>query len=148
MIYFDCNCRVGPRPDKHARTRWSVPHLLEDMDQAEIAGALALERININDIEIMKVREGVGGTIRLGFDTEAAKGASFGLLGMRERMEMVGGTFLVTTLPAPIIACSPMVTLGRMVAPEPIDTPFLTSVVSTFQSASVCSSPDGVVARG
>jgi prephenate dehydrogenase len=39
---------------------------------AEIAGALTAERINISDIEIMKVREGVGGTIRLGFDTEAA----------------------------------------------------------------------------
>ena len=59
-----------------------------------------------------------------------------------------GGTLRVTTLPAPTIACSPMVTLGRMVAPDPIDAPFLTSVVSTFQSASVCSSPDGVVARG
>jgi prephenate dehydrogenase len=39
---------------------------------AEIATALSAEQININDIEIMKVREGVGGTIRLGFDTEAA----------------------------------------------------------------------------
>ena len=39
---------------------------------AEIATALGDERININDIEIMKVREGEGGTIRLGFDSEEA----------------------------------------------------------------------------
>ena len=39
---------------------------------AEIAAALAGERININDIEVMKVREGEGGTIRLGFDSEDA----------------------------------------------------------------------------
>ena len=39
---------------------------------AEIAATLAGERININDIEVMKVREGEGGTIRLGFDSEEA----------------------------------------------------------------------------
>ena len=35
-----------------------------------------------------------------------------------------------------------------MVAPDPIDAPFFTSVRSTFQSLAVCSSPAGVVARG
>lgn len=40
MLYFDCHCRLGQRPDKHRRTRWSTAHLLEDMDLAEIAGAL------------------------------------------------------------------------------------------------------------
>lgn len=39
---------------------------------AEIASALSGEQINISDIEIMKVREGEGGTIRLGFDSEEA----------------------------------------------------------------------------
>jgi len=39
---------------------------------AEIATALSAEKVNINDIEIMKVREGEGGTIRLGFDSEEA----------------------------------------------------------------------------
>ena len=39
---------------------------------AEIAVALSQEQVNINDIEIMKVREGEGGTIRLGFDAEDA----------------------------------------------------------------------------
>jgi len=34
-----------------------------------IAAALAHEGININDIEVMKVREGEGGTLRLGFDS-------------------------------------------------------------------------------
>ena len=59
-----------------------------------------------------------------------------------------GATLRVTTLPAPTMACSPMVSLGRMVAPEPIDAPFFTSVGSTFQSFSVWRSPVGVVARG
>src|SRR5262249_46161185 len=35
------------------------------------------------------------------------------------------GTSLVTTLPAPTIAFSPTVTFARIVAPEPIDAPFL-----------------------
>lgn len=39
---------------------------------ADIAGALAGEGININDIEVLKVREGEGGTLRLGFDTRRA----------------------------------------------------------------------------
>lgn len=39
---------------------------------AEIATALGGHSININDIEIMKVREGEGGTIRLGFDSDKA----------------------------------------------------------------------------
>src|SRR5579872_5090131 len=36
-----------------------------------------------------------------------------------------GGTLLVTVLPAPTIALSPMVRFGRIVAPDPIDAPFL-----------------------
>ena len=57
------------------------------------------------------------------------------------------GTFLVTTLPAPTIAFSPMVTLARMVAPEPMDAPVCTQVGSTVQSCSLCGFP-AVVARG
>src|SRR5438128_11350954 len=60
----------------------------------------------------------------------------------------LAGTSRVTTLPAPIRAFSPIVRLARMVAPEPIDAPFLTRVGSTVQSFSVCSSPLGEVARG
>src|SRR4029077_9246616 len=48
-----------------------------------------------------------------------------------------GGTSRVTTLPAPTIAFSPITTLERIVAPDPIDAPFFTSVSSTFQSFSV-----------
>src|SRR5215467_10739462 len=59
-----------------------------------------------------------------------------------------GGTSCVTTLPAPTIAFSPMTTLERIVDPEPIEAPRLTTVVSTCQSFSVCSSPSEVVARG
>ena len=36
---------------------------------AEIGQALGTQGININDIEVMKVREGEGGTLRLGFDS-------------------------------------------------------------------------------
>ena len=37
---------------------------------AEIASVLAEKGVNINDIEVMKVREGEGGTLRLGFDAD------------------------------------------------------------------------------
>ena len=40
MLYFDCHAKIGQRPAKHPRTRWSTEHLLEDMDLAEISGAL------------------------------------------------------------------------------------------------------------
>ncbi len=36
---------------------------------ARLTGALAKHRINIKDIELMKVREGTGGTFRLSFET-------------------------------------------------------------------------------
>ena len=39
-LYFDCHATVGQRPMKHPRVRWSTEHLLEDMDLAEISGAL------------------------------------------------------------------------------------------------------------
>ncbi|MFH1570425.1 MAG: prephenate dehydrogenase [Gemmatimonadota bacterium] len=47
---------------------------------AEIATAMANEQVNINDIEIVKVREGEGGTIRLGFDSDAAAARALELL--------------------------------------------------------------------
>src|SRR5258708_31664032 len=59
----------------------------------------------------------------------------------------LAGTFFVTTLPAPTIVFSPMVTLARIVAPVPMDAPDLITVCSTFQSASVCNCPFAV-ARG
>src|ERR687887_582967 len=59
-----------------------------------------------------------------------------------------GATFLVTTEPAPTIAFSPITTFDRIVAPEPIEAPFLTKIRSTCQSFSVCRPPLGLVARG
>ena len=47
----------------------------------------------------------------------------------------------MTTLPAPTIAFSPTVVFERIVEPEPMEAPFLITVRSTFQSASVCSLP-------
>jgi hypothetical protein len=41
-----------------------------------------------------------------------------------------------------------MTRLLRIVAPEPMDAPFFTTVGSTFQSFSVWSVPFGFVARG
>jgi prephenate dehydrogenase len=43
---------------------------------ATIAAALAEKNININDIEVLKVREGEGGTIRLAFDGPAVATAA------------------------------------------------------------------------
>jgi prephenate dehydrogenase len=40
---------------------------------ARMATALAAENINIKDIEVLKVREGEGGTLRLAFDSEASR---------------------------------------------------------------------------
>lgn len=48
-----------------------------------------------------------------------------------------GGTSRVTTLPAPMMAFSPMVTWDRTVEPEPMEAPFFTRVGSTAQSSSV-----------
>ena len=47
---------------------------------AEIASVLSTEGVNINDIEVVKVREGEGGTLRLGFDSDAAAMQALGLL--------------------------------------------------------------------
>ncbi len=45
LLYFDCHATVGQRPMKHRRTRWSTEHLLEDMDLAEISGALVVHGV-------------------------------------------------------------------------------------------------------
>ena len=47
---------------------------------AEISTALAEEGVNINDIEVVKVREGMGGTLRLGFDGDDVAGRALGVL--------------------------------------------------------------------
>jgi hypothetical protein len=61
---------------------------------------------------------------------------------------LFGGTSFVTTLPAPTMAFSPIVTLLKIVELDPTEAPFLTKVGSTFQSSSVCSLPSLFVARG
>ena len=40
MLCFDAHACIGQRPQKHKRTRWSTEHLLEDMQLAELSGAL------------------------------------------------------------------------------------------------------------
>ena len=59
-----------------------------------------------------------------------------------------GETSLVTTDPAPIRAFSPIVIPHKMVALDPIEAPFFTMVLITFQSASVCGLPSALVALG
>lgn len=39
-MLFDCLALYGPRPNKATEQRWSLAHLLEDLDQYGIAGAL------------------------------------------------------------------------------------------------------------
>jgi hypothetical protein len=58
------------------------------------------------------------------------------------------GTCLVTVLPAPTIAFSPITRFERIVAPDPMEAPFLTNVGSALQSCSVCRLPSSLVARG
>ena len=45
LRYFDCHAVIGQRPTKPRRARWSAEHLLEDMDLAEIAGALLVHGV-------------------------------------------------------------------------------------------------------
>ena len=59
-----------------------------------------------------------------------------------------GGTSFVTTLPAPTIAFSPIVTPQRIVELVPMDAPLFTSVGTTAQSAPVCSELSGFVECG
>ena len=59
-----------------------------------------------------------------------------------------GATSWVTTLPAPTMEFSPMVSPPRMVEPDPIDAPFFTRVDSQFQSPFVRTRPLPSVARG
>lgn len=47
---------------------------------AEIGRALGERDVNINDIEVMKVREGEGGTLRLGFDSAGGAEKAMGIL--------------------------------------------------------------------
>jgi len=42
LLYFDGNASYGPRLGKYQEERWTLAHLIEDMDLAGIAGALVL----------------------------------------------------------------------------------------------------------
>jgi prephenate dehydrogenase len=49
----------------------------------EIANVLAQAEINIDDIEILRVREGEGGSIRLGFAKQGAANQAVAVLTQR-----------------------------------------------------------------
>jgi predicted esterase len=61
---------------------------------------------------------------------------------------VLGGTSLVTTLPAPTMAFSPTVIPHNKVAPDPIEAPRLITVGTQDQSFSVCKVPSALMARG
>jgi len=69
--YFDCNSIVGQRPYKHPKERWSTTHLIEDMELAEISGALVTHALAIN-------YESMYGNIRLLNEINDYPGKLFG----------------------------------------------------------------------
>lgn len=72
-----------PRDSKGFMHRlWDVLVVVEDRPGtiASISAPLATRGININDIEVLKVREGEGGTLRLGFASEDDARAAIRLL--------------------------------------------------------------------
>ncbi|MBD3392870.1 MAG: prephenate dehydrogenase/arogenate dehydrogenase family protein [Chitinivibrionales bacterium] len=92
---FDDN--LGEQFDRAQRAREQIPSdrkgfinplhevLVVAKDQpgiiASISQSLAAENINIKDIEVVKVREGEGGTIKLGFDGQATAIRAIEVLG-------------------------------------------------------------------
>jgi predicted TIM-barrel fold metal-dependent hydrolase len=49
MLYFDCNCEVGPRNGKDVAAPWSARDVLKWMDQCGIAGALVTHTLSYAD---------------------------------------------------------------------------------------------------
>lgn len=64
------------------RPQYDVSIAVEDQPGviAKFSGELAKNKINIKDIEVLKVREGEGGTIRLSFDNEADRQKAMDLI--------------------------------------------------------------------
>lgn len=83
----------------------------------------------------------------IGFFASAVIHCFFTRAGFPYAVEL-SGTSLVTTDPAPITAFFPIRTPHRTVTLVPMDAPSSTTVFTTFQSASVCNSPETLVARG
>ncbi len=72
ILYFDCHATVGPRPLKHPRMRWTTEQLLEDMDLAEVSGALVIH-------SVAKSYDPVYGNTRLGQELVKAPDRLFGV---------------------------------------------------------------------
>lgn len=45
LMYFDYHAVIGQRSRKHRRERRTTEHLLEDIDVAEVAGALTVHAV-------------------------------------------------------------------------------------------------------
>lgn len=46
-LYFDGFARIGPRRYKHPEARWSLQHLIEEMDHCSISGALVAYTLSV-----------------------------------------------------------------------------------------------------
>ncbi|MFQ5636404.1 MAG: prephenate dehydrogenase/arogenate dehydrogenase family protein [bacterium] len=91
--------RLRPIFEEAGRSRLSIPHvnrgflnpyfdvvvIVEDKPGviAEIASSLAEKNINIKDIEILKVREGEAGTLRLAFESHQQRESAIKLLAQK-----------------------------------------------------------------
>ncbi len=64
MLYFDCNCEVGPRNGKDAVAPWSARDVLRWMDHCGIAGALVTHTLSYANDPI-SAREYLAREIRL-----------------------------------------------------------------------------------
>src|SRR5690625_3049563 len=47
-LYFDAFTRIGPRRHKHPQARWSLDHLLDEMNHCSISGALVSYTLSVN----------------------------------------------------------------------------------------------------
>ncbi|MBI3920977.1 MAG: amidohydrolase family protein [Armatimonadetes bacterium] len=49
LVYFDCNCEIGPRNDKDPVAPWSVDDVLRSMDHCGISGALVVHTLSLHN---------------------------------------------------------------------------------------------------
>lgn len=48
LLFFDGLTRIGPRKYKHPAERWSLKHLVDEMDHCSISGALVFSMLSVN----------------------------------------------------------------------------------------------------
>jgi Predicted metal-dependent hydrolase of the TIM-barrel fold len=48
LLFFDGFTRIGPKRNKHPAERWSLKHLVDEMDHCSISGALVAYTLSVN----------------------------------------------------------------------------------------------------